>query len=72
MYKQFFAALDSTALPLAAMAFFVLAFVVVVVRTFSLKRTNDYDAVAQLPLDDSADSASNSEPRPARAPRGDA
>lgn len=71
MYKQFFAALDSTALPLAAMAFFVLAFVVVIVRTFSLKRTNDYDAVAHLPLDDSSDLVANSEPHAQQAPRGD-
>lgn len=70
MYKQFFAALESTALPLAAMAFFVLTFLVIIVRTYSLKRTSDYDAMANLPLEESATPNTNSETE--RAPRGEA
>jgi len=52
MYRQFFSALDSPALPLAAMAFFAIAFALVLLRTFAWKRTKDYDSVADLPLAD--------------------
>ncbi len=37
MYRQFFAALDSPALPLAAMGFFLVAFVLMLVRTFAVE-----------------------------------
>jgi len=53
MYREFFSAMTSHALPLAAMAFFVLAFVLVLARVFVLRRRSDYDSVAALPLDDS-------------------
>lgn len=53
MYRQFFAALDSPALPLAAMGFFLAAFALMLARTFLWKRKSDYEAIAALPLDDS-------------------
>lgn len=56
MYREFFAALDSPALPLAAMGFFVAAFALMLVRTYAWKKKADYDPVAALPLDDSEDS----------------
>lgn len=52
MYREFYAALPSTLLPIVVMAFFLAAFVVVVVRTFVLKRRRDYESVAALPLAD--------------------
>jgi cbb3-type cytochrome oxidase subunit 3 len=52
MYREFYAALPSTLLPIVVMAFFLVAFVVVVLRTFVLKRRRDYDGVAALPLAD--------------------
>jgi hypothetical protein len=52
VYRQFFAALDSPALPLAAMGFFLVAFVLMLARTFLWKRKSDYDPIAALPLDD--------------------
>jgi hypothetical protein len=51
VYRQFFAALDSPALPLAAMGFFLVAFVLMLARTFLWKRKSDYDSIAALPLD---------------------
>lgn len=56
MYKQFFTALDSTALPMAAMVFFIVAFVLVLIRTFRLKKKADYESIAGLPLQDDGDS----------------
>jgi hypothetical protein len=52
VYREFFAGMDSTVLPLAAMAFFALAFALVLLRTFAWKRRRDYDSVAELPLAD--------------------
>lgn len=52
MYREFYSALPSTVLPIAVMAFFLAAFVIVVLRTFVLKRRRDYDRVAALPLAD--------------------
>ena len=63
MYREFFSAMTSHALPLAAMAFFVLAFALVLARVFLLRRRGDYDSVAALPLDDS-DSRDSDEVRP--------
>jgi hypothetical protein len=53
VYREFYSALASTALPLAAMGFFVVAFLLVLLRTFLLRRRDDYDSVAALPLDPS-------------------
>lgn len=63
MYREFFSAMASDALPLAAMAFFVLAFALVLARVFVLRRRADYDSVAALPLDDS-DPRDSQEVRP--------
>ncbi len=52
MYKQFFAGMSFTALPLFAMALFLVFFALVVLRTFALRRKTDFDAVAALPLQD--------------------
>jgi cbb3-type cytochrome oxidase subunit 3 len=53
VYREFYSDLTSTALPLAAMGFFVVAFLLVLVFTFRLRRRADYDSVAALPLDSS-------------------
>jgi len=55
MYRQFFAALDSPALPLTAMGLFIAAFVLMLVRTYVWKRKADYDPIAALPLEDPED-----------------
>jgi hypothetical protein len=52
MYREFYAALPSTLLPIVVMAFFVVVFAVVLLRTFVLKRRRDYDRMAALPLAD--------------------
>jgi len=52
MYREFFANLESATLPLVAMGFFVLAFVLILLRTFVYKSKDDYDDVAALPLED--------------------
>lgn len=61
MYQQFFAGMESTLLPLAAMGFFILAFVLMLLRTFVHKRRSDFDAVAALPLADDEPSNSSQE-----------
>ncbi|PZR06301.1 MAG: CcoQ/FixQ family Cbb3-type cytochrome c oxidase assembly chaperone [Archangium gephyra] len=53
MYKQFFAGMTHTALPLFALALFLLFFAAVFVRTFALRKARDFDAAAAMPLDDS-------------------
>lgn len=50
MYRQFFANLDSAALPLLAMFLFMAAFALVLVRLFVGSRRRDFDPVAGLPL----------------------
>jgi cbb3-type cytochrome oxidase subunit 3 len=59
MYREFYAALPSTLLPIVVMAFFLVLFVVVVLRTFALKGRRDYDRVAALPLADDPHSDSD-------------
>lgn len=58
MYKQFFAGMEFTALPLFALALFLVFFVAVTVRVFALHRKADFDAVAALPLNDESESKS--------------
>lgn len=58
MYKQFFAGMEFTALPLFALALFMVFFVAVTVRVFALQRKTDFDAVAALPLNDQPESKS--------------
>jgi cbb3-type cytochrome oxidase subunit 3 len=58
MYKQFFSNMDSVMLPLAALAIFFVAFLMMLARTFAYKRKTDFDPVAALPLrDDSSKEA---------------
>lgn len=52
MFKQYFANLESTGLPLFALWLFIGVFVIVVLRTFVVKRATEFDADAQLPLND--------------------
>lgn len=52
MYKQFFAGMEFTALPIFALCLFVVFFTLVVVRTFAIKTKGDFDADSQLPLSD--------------------
>jgi hypothetical protein len=57
MYREFFSALDSPALPLVAMAFFALAFALVLLRTFVWKPKREYDPIATLPLDEGGETS---------------
>jgi hypothetical protein len=50
MYRQFFANLDSAALPLLAMFLFMAAFAAILIRLFVRRRRRDFDPVAELPL----------------------
>ena len=52
MFRQFFAGLESPALPLAAMLFFFAVFAVVVVRLVAGGRRAEDRAAAELPLED--------------------
>jgi cbb3-type cytochrome oxidase subunit 3 len=52
MYRQFFAGMEFTALPLFALALFIVFFALVAVRVFALRGKKDFDAVASLPLHD--------------------
>lgn len=54
MYKQFFANMESTALPLFAFGLFFAAFALMLLRTFVYKRKSDFDPLAALPLNDEA------------------
>jgi hypothetical protein len=50
MYRQFFANLDSAALPLLAMFLFMAAFALILIGLFVRGRRRDFDPVAGLPL----------------------
>lgn len=50
MYKQFFAGMQLTALPLFAMLFFLALFVGVVAWVLLARRGQDFDGLARLPL----------------------
>jgi hypothetical protein len=50
MYRQFFANLDSAALPLLAMFLFMAAFALILIRLFARGRRRDFESVAGLPL----------------------
>ena len=52
MYREFFAGMEWTGVALFAMGFFLLFFVVVLLRVFLLRARHDYDSVARLPLDE--------------------
>ncbi|MDP3235059.1 MAG: CcoQ/FixQ family Cbb3-type cytochrome c oxidase assembly chaperone [Myxococcales bacterium] len=57
MYKQFFANMESTTLPLVAFAIFLGAFLLMLARTFLFKRKGDFDTLAALPLNDESKEA---------------
>jgi len=71
MYREFYSALASPALPLVVMAFFVASFTFVLLRVLLVKRRHDYDDIAALPLDDAAapdsPSSDSSEPSEVRS-----
>lgn len=52
MYKQFFAGMEWTELPLFALGLFIAMFVLMVLRTFVYKTKRDFEPAAQLPLFD--------------------
>ncbi|MFZ5445511.1 MAG: cbb3-type cytochrome c oxidase subunit 3 [Myxococcota bacterium] len=52
MFKQHFSNLESIELPLFGLWLFIGIFLLVLVRTFVLKPRGDFDAAAQLPLND--------------------
>lgn len=52
MFKQFFAGMEWTALPLFALALFMVMFALVVLRTFAFKTTGDFQPHSVLPLSD--------------------
>lgn len=52
MYKQFYEGLQATHLPLATLFLFIAVFAVSIIRLFVIKKKQDFDGVAQLPLGD--------------------
>ncbi len=63
MYQQYFAGMAWQWLPLLALFLFLTMFVLMLVRTFVVKRKTDFDAVAALPLSD-GDVTHSSEVKP--------
>ena len=55
MYKSFYAGSALTALPILALALFLVFFLLVLVWVLAVKRSSDFDAVAALPLHDLPD-----------------
>ena len=54
MWKSFYAGMEFTALPLFTLILFLAVFFGVVTWVYGLRRRSDFDAMAQLPLLDSA------------------
>lgn len=52
MFKQFFAGMEWTELPLFALGLFIAMFVLMTLRTFVYKTKGDFEPAAQLPLFD--------------------
>ncbi len=52
MYKQFFAGMEWTALPIFALCLFMVLFALVVLRTFAFKSKQDFEPDSALPLSD--------------------
>jgi cytochrome c oxidase cbb3-type subunit 4 len=52
MYKQFFAGMEWTSLPLFALWLFLGMFVLMVLRTFLYKTKRDFEPASQMPLFD--------------------
>lgn len=52
MFKQFFAGMEYTELPLFALGLFMAMFALMALRTFLYKSSRDFEPAAQLPLYD--------------------
>ncbi len=52
MFKQFFAGMEFTALPIFALLLFMTFFALVVLRTFAFKTKGDFQPHSELPLSD--------------------
>lgn len=50
MYREFYAGATLLDLPLFTLILFIAVFLGVVARTFLLRRSRDFDGLAQLPL----------------------
>ena len=59
MFKEFFAGMESTALPIFGLGLFVAMFVLVVLRTFAFKTKGDFTPQSELPLSDGKEIASS-------------
>jgi cytochrome c oxidase cbb3-type subunit 4 len=55
MYRQFFAGMQLTALPLFSMLFFLAIFAGVVAWVLFARRSQDFDGLARLPLSEPED-----------------
>jgi hypothetical protein len=58
MFKEFFAGMEFTALPVFGLGLFVAMFVMVVLRTFVFKTKADFTPQSELPLTDGKEIAS--------------
>ena len=56
MWKSFYAGMEFTYLPLFTLILFLAVFFGVVAWVYGLRRRGDFDAMASLPLNDSAQS----------------
>lgn len=52
MFKQYFAGMEWTGLPLFALGLFIAMFVLMLLRTFAWKSAGDFEPASQLPLSD--------------------
>lgn len=52
MFKQFFAGMEWTALPIFALVLFMVMFTLMVLRTYVFKTNGDFAPHSQLPLSD--------------------
>lgn len=52
MFKEFFAGMEWTELPIFALGLFMAMFVLVVLRTFAFKTKSDFAPHSELPLSD--------------------
>jgi len=52
MFKQFFAGMEFTALPIFALWLFMGIFVLMALRVFVFNSVRDYEPASQLPLND--------------------
>lgn len=50
MYKQFYQGMALTELPLFALVLFIMVFLGVVAWVFGVRRSRDFDTLAQMPL----------------------